>query len=93
MPGIYKKLILLKFCIFFVLALSVSLYGNLVESNQSCKVCWTGSTYEVKFEDPIPEKKGNVEIWAAKNKTESFQLVLTPLHDIGNIAITVSDFS
>lgn len=93
MHHIYKKIILLNFCMFFVLVVSASPYGTLVESNQSYKIWWTGSTYKVKFEDPIPEKKGNIEIWAAKNETESFQLVLAPLHDIENIVIIVSDFN
>ena len=89
----FRKIILLTFAICYILNVSALPYGNLVESNQFCKVWWTGSTYKIMRYDSVPEKKGKVSIWAAKNETESFQLVLSPLINIENIVVTFSDFS
>lgn len=88
----FKKIILLYFCIMYLSSFSAAPYGYLVESKQGVNVWWTESTYKVLRNDSVPENKRKIGIWAAKNETESFQIVLTPLNDLKNISITFSDF-
>lgn len=66
---------------------------NLVHSDQVCKVWWTGSTDKIMRNDSVPVKKGKIIIHSAKNETESFQIIITPLVNLKNIVVTVSNFS
>ncbi|MFW5831137.1 MAG: hypothetical protein ACOCVA_02715, partial [Prolixibacteraceae bacterium] len=64
----------------------------MLKTDTHCKIWWTGSTYKIMRNDPVPQKKGEIIIRSAKNETESFQLVLTPSEKLENISVTVSDF-
>ena len=94
---IYKKVIIRK-CILFILYFFIittgsgSPYGALIDSDEFCKVWWVGSTYKIMLDDPLPEEKGKVVLRAAKNETESFQLVLHPSTDLKEVKVVVSDF-
>ncbi len=83
------------FCIMFfiVIETNASSKGHLLNSDPTCNVWWAGSTYKIMQTDPVPEKKGKVVIRSAKNETESFQLILSPVVDIKDIKVVVSDFS
>jgi hypothetical protein len=86
------KHILFFFFLFMFVPASASSYVELIRSDKYCKVWWSGSTYKVMKDTPLPEKKGEIVVRAAKNETESFQVVLHPLTDLKNITIAVSDF-
>jgi len=64
----------------------------LLKSDEVCKIWWAGSTCKIMRDDPVPVKTGEVKISSAKNETESFQLVLTPLVNLKALTATVSDF-
>ena len=66
--------------------------GNLIVSDKTCVVWWTGSTYKIMHNDPVPGKRAKVLISAARNETESFQVVLSPKVDMKQISVTVSTF-
>lgn len=68
-------------------------YGSLTETIASGKMWWTGSTRKVMQDDPVPLKKSEIFIQAARNEFESFQLVLSPDADMENISVAVSAFS
>jgi hypothetical protein len=86
------KCILFFFCLLMFVTASASSYVELIRSDKYCTVWWSGSTYKVMKDTPLPEKKGEIVVRAAKNETESFQVVLHPLTDLKNITIAVSDF-
>ena len=66
--------------ILFIAFVSASAANNgyLLGKDSSCKVWWTGNTYKVMRDDPVPTKKGKVVIQSARNEAEGFQLVLSP---------------
>ncbi len=79
--------------LFIVFDTNASSKGYLLNSDPHCKVWWVESTYKIFRDDPVPDKKGRVIIRSAKNETESFQLVLSPVAEINGITVTVSNFS
>lgn len=81
--------------ILFIAFVSASAANNgyLLEKDSPCKVWWTGNTYKVMRDDPVPTKKGKVVIQSARNEAEGFQLVLSPETDLNNISVSISDFN
>lgn len=67
--------------------------GLLIKADASCKLWWTGSTYKVMQQEPAPELRGKISIKAAKNEFESFQLILLPMMDMGEISVSVTGLS
>lgn len=65
---------------------------SLLKIDSKCKIWWAGSTYKIMRDSPVPERKGKVVLWSAKNETESFQLILAPLEKLEDISISVSGF-
>jgi len=84
--------LLFVFLMVCFIAANASSIGKMVHSDKGCKVWWVGSTYKIMQNDPAPEKKGHVVLCAARNETESFQLVLSPAGNLENMTVTVSDF-
>jgi len=85
------KFVLLYICIVCFASLRASAQVELLSSNPECKVWWTGSTYKIDQHETAPVKKGKVFIQAAKNETESFQLVLSPSENINISSVSISD--
>lgn len=67
--------------------------GLLIKADALCKLWYTGSTYKVMHNDPVPEIKGKIILQSAKNEFESFQLVLSPNADMENISVVVNGFA
>ncbi|MCY1719661.1 DUF4091 domain-containing protein [Prolixibacteraceae bacterium Z1-6] len=84
----YVVLCLSLFCSVITKASS---YGESIFTDKVCTVWWTGSTYKVMQNEACPDKKGKVAVWSAKNETESFQLVLSPLTDLKNISVAATN--
>lgn len=86
-------------------------YGNYIAEDSACgTLWWCGSTYKVSKERLAPEqasKKSAIDIYAAKNEYEAFQLVLkasssdqiisdvsiTPLASVENSSVVISNVS
>lgn len=94
--GTYKEKTVLKtlslLCILFVSTIVVQAKSYLLHNDPSCRLWWAGSTCKIMRNDPAPAKKGDIIIRAAKNESESFQLIFTPETNLENISIAVSDF-
>lgn len=89
-----SRIVLPMICFLCIISVvEASSNGGLVFSNGNCTVWWTGSTYKVMREEIAPLKRGKINICAAKNETESFQLILSPKTDLKNISLTITDFS
>ena len=87
----YTINLLVGFCLVILPVTALSQIA-LVNSQPDCRIWWTGSTYKIMQTEPVPEKRGEVVLHAAKNETESFQLVLTPKLDLSDVSVTISDF-
>ncbi len=85
------KIVLLCFSIVSFASLRATSQVELVSSQSECKIWWTGSTYKIKQHEAVPDKKGKVFIQAAKNETESFQLVLSSSENINISSVSISD--
>ncbi len=90
--GMFRLVLLTVFSFFYIIISNASNNGHIVHSDPSCKIWWTGSTYKIMKKDPVPEKKGEIGLKAAKNETESFQLILSPSKDLSSVSITISGF-
>ncbi len=66
--------------------------GFLVTEDQSGTVWWAGNTCKIMRDDPAPLQKKRIILYAAKNETESFQLVVKPKSDMADISVTCTDF-
>ncbi len=65
---------------------------GLLKSGSDCNVWWAGSTYKIMQEQATPASKSKIVLWSAKNETESFQVVLSPVKRLNNVSIEISDF-
>ncbi|MCD6505185.1 DUF4091 domain-containing protein [Candidatus Poribacteria bacterium] len=64
-------------------SLHASNYGELLVTDDRLSIWWCGSTYKVSRDRPLPEARGKqVEISAAGNEYEPFQVVLRPREDL-----------
>ena len=79
--------------IFFLAAFLPAKAVGLFLSDAVCRVWWTGNTCKIMRDTPVPEKGGKILLQAARNEAEGFQLVLSPLVNLDNISVNVSDFS
>lgn len=67
--------------------------GLLLKTDAWGSIWWAGNTCKVMRDTPVPAKKGKITLRAARNETESFQLVLSPHETMEDIAVSISDFS
>ena len=64
-------------------SLHASNYGELLVTDDRLSIWWCGSTYKVSRDRPLPDARGKqVEISAAGNEYEPFQVVLRPREDL-----------
>ena len=90
---VFKLNLLALMCIGSIFVVNGNDNGYLIRSGDPCRIWWVTNTYKIMRDTPVPEKKGIIFLQAAQNEAEGFQLILSPLKDIENITITVSDFS
>ncbi len=68
-------------------------FGARLPGSADCPVWWCGSTYKVGRERALPFSTNTaVQISAARNEYEPFQLVLRPEIALTNVTVSVSDF-
>lgn len=67
--------------------------GLLLKADASGSMWWAGNTCKVMRDSPVPAQKGKIILWAARNETESFQLVLSPNKNTDDIVISLTDFT
>ena len=77
--------------LFFIPFLGHSQMG-LLKSGPDYKVWWAGSTYKIMQDQPVPTSKRKIVLRSAKNETESFQVVLSPVKNLNKVSVTISDF-
>lgn len=69
-------------------------YGACLPAPAGLGLWWCGSTYKVGRERALPAATNTaVQISAARNEYEPFQLVLRPDVALTNVSVTVSDFT
>ncbi len=88
-----KKFIFLPVLLAVFLQANAEADGLLLKTDASGSIWWAGNTCKVLRNSPVPVKKGKIVLRAARNETESFQLVLSPNKNTEDIAISISDFT
>lgn len=66
--------------------------GYLVKSDSRCQIWWIENTYKVMKDSPVPLQKGDPALWAARNETEAFQLVMSSRVNMAHVALEWGDF-
>ena len=64
---------------------------KLLKSDDGCNIWYAGSTIKVMKYDNAPDEYGKIELYAAKNEYESFQIVLNSKREIDKMNVFVSD--
>ena len=73
-------------------ALHDATYGSLLPSDGACTLWWCEGTYKVSRTRPLPQRTANaVELFAARNEYESFQLVLRPAAKLTGLRVNAMD--
>ncbi|RIH66911.1 DUF4091 domain-containing protein [Mariniphaga sediminis] len=83
----------LLICVVFTFVLSAGANGLLVENTPECKIWWAVNTSKIMRDAPVPDQKGKIQIQAARNEYEGFQVVLSPLVEFKNISVSITDFT
>ncbi|HEY9172388.1 MAG TPA: glycoside hydrolase domain-containing protein [Verrucomicrobiae bacterium] len=69
-------------------------FGARLPGANGCELWWCGGTYKVGRARAVPAATNAVvQISAARNEYEPFQLVLRPETTLSNVSVTVSDFT
>ena len=69
-------------------------FGALLARMSSCALWTAAATRKVHLDQPLPTAVApGIELLAAGNDTEAFQLVLTPTTTLSRVAVTCSDFA
>lgn len=78
----------------FIVNSAAGVVGNgfLLKSDTVCKIWWTGNTYKIMRDDPVPVKKRKIVLYAAQNESEAFQIVLCPQVNMENLTVKITDF-
>ena len=64
------------------------------EENDDCLIWWCEGTYKIRPKQTLPDaKKETIEISAARNEYEPFQLIIYPKRDITLKEISITDFT
>jgi len=66
--------------------------GYLVRKDRAVSIWWTEGVYKIMQEHKTPSVKKNVQIYSARNESESFQVVLTGRQTLRNVAVTLEAF-
>ena len=91
LKNVKTKFFVLLSCLFCLVFSNTFSQESTVYSDGVCKVWSTGSTYKIMKDEPVPNKKGKVVLYSAKNETESFQLVLSPVKNMNGVSIEISE--
>ena len=68
-------------------------FGFLLPAPAGAAIWWCGNTYKVARERALPSATNEaVQIYAARNEYEPFQIVLRPDTVLSNVSVQVSDF-
>ena len=61
--------------------------GYLVRKDRAVSIWWTEGVYKIMQEHKTPSVKKNVQIYSARNESESFQVVLTGRQTLRNLLL------
>ncbi|HUS86635.1 MAG TPA: glycoside hydrolase domain-containing protein [Bacteroidales bacterium] len=67
-------------------------FGYLIASRQDYSLWWAEGAYKIMYDTPVPRNHAkSVDLWAAGNEYEPFQLVIKPNVRTDNLMIGISD--
>jgi hypothetical protein len=89
--NMYKKRLKLLLLVVVSLILNIIFLSNFVFSIDNLEIWEADSMTKVGLNDNAESFDGKVEITAAKNENENFQLVLTPTQNFNDVEISISD--
>jgi hypothetical protein len=76
----------------WVSAIRDSSFGQLLPGTTNCGLWWCDGTYKVGRDRSLPAEAGTIQISAARNEYEPFQIVLRPSAPLANLQVSISDF-